>query len=80
MDKLTVLVTAVGSPIAHGVLKGLKERNDIHIIGTESRAVTAGNAFCDKIYQVPRFKDNVESYFEALHDIMNYIGTKVPSF
>ena len=70
MDKLTVLVTAVGSPIAHGVLKGLKERDDIHIIGTESRAVTAGNALCDTVYQVPRFKDNVEDYFKTLNDII----------
>lgn len=70
MDKLTVIVTAVGSPIAHGVLKGLKERDDLYIIGTESRAVTAGNAFCDKIYQVPRFKDDLEGYFNALHDII----------
>lgn len=71
MDKLTVLVTSVGTPIAHGVLKGLREmKESITIIGVESRAVTAGNKFCDRVYQVPRFLKDKEGYFKHLNDII----------
>lgn len=71
MDRLTVLVTSVGTPIAHGVLKGLKELNkSITIIGVESRAVTAGNKFCDRVYQVPRFLQDEEGYFNQLNEII----------
>ena len=71
MKKLTVLVTSIGTPIAHGVLKGLKETEDIRIIGIESRTLTAGNVFCDRVYRLPRFTEDKADYFRQLSDVID---------
>ncbi|MER2063776.1 MAG: ATP-grasp domain-containing protein [Alkalibacterium sp.] len=70
MTNRTVLVTSIGTPIAHGVLKGLKEIQNIRIIGIDSRTLTAGNVFCDRVYRLPRFTEDKENYFRQLNDII----------
>lgn len=70
MQTLTVLVTSIGTPVAHGVLKGLKQIENIKIIGIDSRTLTAGNIFCDRVYKLPRFTDDKEEYFRQLNDII----------
>lgn len=71
MTKFKILVTSIGTPIAHGVLKGLQEMDGVHIIGSDSRLITAGNAFCTRVYKVPRFVDNKESYMIGLQEIVH---------
>lgn len=70
MENMTVLVTSIGTPIAHGILKGLKEMGNIRIIGVDSRTLTAGNVFCDKVYRLPRFDQRKEAYFEKLKEVI----------
>jgi len=70
MTNRTVLVTSIGTPIAHGVLKGLKDIQNIRIIGIDSRTLTAGNVFCDRVYHLPRFTEDKENYFRQLNAII----------
>ncbi|MFO8068849.1 MAG: ATP-grasp domain-containing protein [Alkalibacterium sp.] len=71
MENLTVLVTSIDTPTAHGVLKGLKEIKNIKIIGVNPQTLTAGNIFCDRVYRVPRFTENKDNYFEQLKEIID---------
>ncbi|WP_423188811.1 ATP-grasp domain-containing protein [Alkalibacterium sp. f15] len=71
MENLTVLVTSIDTPTALGVLKGLKEIKHIKIIGINSRTLTAGNVFCDRVYRVPRFTENKDDYFKQLKEIID---------
>lgn len=69
MKKMNVLITGIGGPTAQGVLRGLKEKEDVHIVGADRRSVTAGNLFCDNVYKIPRYTDT-EAYKKAISDIV----------
>lgn len=69
MGIINVLVTSIGGPVAQGVMKGLKEMENVRIIGADRRLITAGNLFCDKVYQIPRFTD-VESYMDTMKELI----------
>ncbi|WP_411842672.1 ATP-grasp domain-containing protein [Salinicoccus sp. HZC-1] len=68
MSNINVLVTGIGGPIAQGIIQGLRERQDVTVIGADRRTVTAGHHFCDRTYQVPRYTD-IEAYLEMIHKI-----------
>src|SRR5699024_5333629 len=68
MNDIKVLVTGIGGPIAQGIIHGLKKRQDVTIVGSDRRAVTAGHHLCDSTYQVPRYTD-AENYLNAIHEI-----------
>ncbi|GAB3049511.1 ATP-grasp domain-containing protein [Virgibacillus ainsalahensis] len=70
MERINVLVTGIGGPTAQGILRGLKEKEDIHLVGTDRRRVTAGNFFCDTVYQPPRYTE-LEDYKKAITDIID---------
>lgn len=49
-----ILVTGIGGNVGQGILRNiLSLKYDIKIIGTDTKAISAGNHFCDKVYQVP---------------------------
>lgn len=52
--KLKVLVTAAGGPTALGVLKCLQGKDDVALIGTDTRSHNAGCRLCGKTYLVHR--------------------------
>lgn len=68
MNNINVLVTGIGGPIAQGIIQGLRERQDVTVIGTDRRTVTSGHHFCDRTYQVPRYTD-IEAYLETVYKI-----------
>ncbi|MCG1009861.1 ATP-grasp domain-containing protein [Salinicoccus sp. ID82-1] len=68
MNRINVLLTGIGGPIAQGIIQGLKKRQDIRIIGVDRRGVTAGHHLCDCTYQAPRYTDT-EKYLSALQEI-----------
>ncbi|MFC3418883.1 hypothetical protein ACFOLA_05280 [Salinicoccus hispanicus] len=68
MNRINILVTGIGGPIAQGIIQGLKKRQDIRIIGVDRRVVTAGHHLCDHTYQVPRYTDT-QKYLSALQEI-----------
>lgn len=70
MENSTILVTSIGTPVAHGILKGLRELDNIRIIGIDSRSLTAGNIFCDRVYRLPRFTSDKEEYFKQLKEVI----------
>uniref|UniRef100_UPI00240990BE ATP-grasp domain-containing protein n=1 Tax=Atopococcus tabaci TaxID=269774 RepID=UPI00240990BE len=69
MGTTNVLVTSIGGPVAQGILKGLKEMDDVRIIGADRRLLTAGNLFCDKVYQIPRFSD-FSGYMNRIKEVI----------
>ncbi|RAZ69369.1 ATP-grasp domain-containing protein [Planococcus maitriensis] len=83
MKTINVLVTGIGGPTAQGVLRGFLEKDNVHVIGVDRRAVTSGNQFCDKTYTISRFsdlqaykaeikelveKESIDVIFPALHE------------
>ncbi|MFG6146952.1 ATP-grasp domain-containing protein [Halobacillus sp. B23F22_1] len=69
MKRMNVLVTGIGGPTAQGILQGLREKDNVYIIGADRRRVTSGNQFCDKTYQIPRFTQEGE-YKKAIAEIV----------
>lgn len=51
--KITVIRTAVGSPVVFGLIKELKKRG-VKVIGADCDPLSAGFYFCDKSYVIPR--------------------------
>ncbi|GGF18782.1 hypothetical protein GCM10010954_16980 [Halobacillus andaensis] len=80
MKRINVLVTGIGGPTAQGILQGLREKENVHIIGADRRRVTSGNQFCHKTYQIPRFTQEGE-YKKAIAEIVEKekIDTVYPS-
>lgn len=69
MKRINVLVTGIGGPTAQGLLRGFQDKENVYAVGVDRRELTSGNQFCDKTYQIPRFKD-VELYKQAIVDII----------
>lgn len=69
MKKVKVLVTAIGGPTAQGVLRRLREKENVFIVGADRRTVTSGNQFCDVIHQIPRFTE-LDAYKKAIAEIV----------
>ncbi|MCA0970730.1 ATP-grasp domain-containing protein [Halobacillus litoralis] len=69
MEKLNVLVTGIGGPIAQGILQGLKKRHDVRLIGADRRELTTGNQFCDEVRLIPPLSER-ENYQSAILDII----------
>ncbi len=69
MKTVNVLVTGVGGPIAQGIMMGLKEIEQVRIIGADRRALTSGHHFCDATYQIPRYTD-LAAYKQAILKII----------
>lgn len=67
---IKVLVTGIGGPIAQGIIQGLKDRNDVRVIGADRRMVTSGHQFCDVSYVIPRY-DDIDTYLDAIHNIVD---------
>lgn len=65
-NRLTILRTAVGSPPVAGMIKELKKRN-IRVVGTDCNPLSAGFAFCDKFYVVP--KGNSLNFIDKILEI-----------
>lgn len=83
MKRINVLITGIGGPTAQGVLRCLRDKKNIYLIGADRRSITSGNQFCDTVYQIPRYtdtdeyrasikeivkKEEVEVIFPALHE------------
>ncbi|WP_100009786.1 ATP-grasp domain-containing protein [Lentibacillus sediminis] len=69
MRNLNVLITGIGGPTAQGILRGLKDKENVHTIGTDRRCVTAGNLFCDAFRQTPPYTQ-VDAYKQAIKEIV----------
>lgn len=69
MKTVNILVTGIGGPIAQGIMMGLKQMENIQIIGADRRPLTSGHHFCDKTYQIPRYTD-FKAYKKAILDII----------
>ncbi|MFZ4453131.1 ATP-grasp domain-containing protein [Salibacterium aidingense] len=69
MESIHVLVTGIGGPTAQGILHGLKNKENVYIVGADRRRVTSGNQFCDAVYQIPRYSET-EHYKQAIRDIV----------
>ena len=69
MRQINVLVTGIGGPTAQGVMQGLREKDNVYIVGVDRRRVTPGHAFCHKAYQIPPYTER-EDYKEAIADIV----------
>ena len=52
MKTVNILVTGIGGPIAQGIMMGLKQMENIQIIGADRRPLTSGHHFCDKTYNI----------------------------
>ena len=68
MDKIKVLVTAVGGPTAIGVMKCLMGQDDVELAGTDMRTESAGNVYCQHIYQVHSMKES--AYLDDIRSIV----------
>jgi carbamoyl-phosphate synthase large subunit len=66
MKKLNILVTAIGGPTALGIIKCLRENDEINIVGIDCRAKNAGRPQCHKfvlvssIDKIDLFKKEIE--------------------
>ncbi|WP_010531397.1 ATP-grasp domain-containing protein [Lentibacillus jeotgali] len=69
MQKVNVLITGIGGPTAQGVAQGLKDIDEVRIVGSDRREITPGNQFCDTTYKIPRYTQK-ELYKEAIMDIV----------
>lgn len=69
LRKINVLITAVGGPTALGILKCLKDIDDLCLVGTDSQKHTAGGMFCDKFYCISRIS-NLEEYKKEIAEIV----------
>jgi len=64
----TVLVTGIGGNIGQGVLRVLRSLpHELRIVGTNTRARSAGNHLCDVVQEVPFAWD--EGYIAAIRDL-----------
>lgn len=66
---INVLVTGIGGPTAQGVMRGLKDKENINIIGVDRRDVNAGIFLCDTFRRIPSVKDE-PAYREAIREIV----------
>jgi carbamoyl-phosphate synthase large subunit len=86
MERIKVLITAAGGTSALGIMKCLKDIENINIIGVDCQPQTAGNPFYDKMYVVPHISfsndykkaikviielEDIDVVFPTLHDEIN---------
>lgn len=71
MNKVNILVTAVGSELAFSIVKALKKINDLEVtlIGCDIYPEVVGKYWCEHFYQVPPVK-NKEAYLSAFKNII----------
>lgn len=72
-SKITVIRTAVGSPVTAGLIKELRKRK-IKVIGTDCNRFSAGFSLCDKSYIVPKGDDT-----RFLEEILRICDIEKPS-
>ena len=54
-----ILVTGIGGNVGYGILRNIRHSfSDIRLIGTNTSYLSAGNHFCDEVYEVPFSTDN----------------------
>lgn len=69
MEEKVVLVTGIGGNVGQGIARNIRALNyNIRIIGTNVIAFSAGNHFCNKVYEVPYAYD--ENYIEKIEEII----------
>lgn len=66
---IVVLVTASGGPAGVNAAKLLKKQKNVVVVGVDADPLSAGLAFCDHFYVVPKFIDT-KAYFTALSKII----------
>lgn len=69
MKRINILITGIGGPTAQGVLRCLRDKKNVNLIGADRRSITSGNQFCDTVYQIPRYTDT-EKYKASIKEIV----------
>ncbi|UTR12629.1 ATP-grasp domain-containing protein [Evansella sp. LMS18] len=67
---INVLVTGIGGPTAQGIMRGLADKENIHIIGVDRREINSGIPLCDTFHKVPSARDEESAYKNAIKDIV----------
>ncbi len=93
-NKLTILRTAVGSPVAPFILKELSANLDCRLIGTDLDELACGKQFCDQFYVVKRAlapgyiddiidicrKESVDVFWPDLDEELVLVANNIHSF
>ncbi len=69
-NNIYVLVTGVGAIIGQGIVKSLKERKNIIVVGLDKNPNTYGQYFCNKFISKPSYSEDSYEYIKFIKDII----------
>lgn len=67
-NKIKVMITAIGGPTGHGILKCLCDKENVFVIGIDADINCFSQKLCNKFIQVPKIHE--ENYLETIESII----------